>query len=38
MYDNALIPIVLANKLVSLADAPSSEILKRFVKSSVGGV
>lgn len=36
MYDNALIPIVLANKLVSLADAPSSEILKRFVKSSVG--
>jgi len=37
MYDNALIPIVLANKLVSLADVPSSEILKRFVTSSVGG-
>lgn len=35
MYDNALIPIVLANRLVSLADVPSSEILKRFVKSSV---
>ena len=35
MYDNALIPIVLANKLVSLADVPSSEILKRFVKSTV---
>jgi len=37
MYDNALIPIVLANKLVSLADMPSSEILKRFVKSTVAG-
>jgi hypothetical protein len=35
MYDNALIPIVLANRLVSLADVPSSEILKRFVKASV---
>src|SRR6185437_7656409 len=27
MYDLALVPIVLANKLVSLADFPSSEIL-----------
>jgi hypothetical protein len=36
MYDNALIPIVLANRLVSLADVPSSEILKRFVKATVG--
>ncbi len=35
MYDNALIPVVLANRLVSLADVPSSEILKRFVKASV---
>lgn len=35
MYDNALLPVVLANRLVSLADVPSSEILKRFVKSSV---
>ncbi len=35
MYDNALIPVVLANRLVSLADVPSSEIIKRFVKSSV---
>jgi len=33
MYDHALVPIVLANKLVSLADFPSSEILARFVKS-----
>ena len=36
MYDHALLPIVLANRLVSLADVPSSEILKRFVKSAVG--
>jgi hypothetical protein len=35
MYDNALLPVVLANRLVSLADVPSSEILKRFVKTSV---
>jgi NurA domain len=35
MYDNALIPVVLVNRLVSLADVPSSEILKRFVKASV---
>jgi hypothetical protein len=32
MYDNALVPIVLANRLVSLADVPSSEILKKFAK------
>jgi hypothetical protein len=35
MYDNALIPVVLANRLVSLADVPSSEILKRFVKGTL---
>jgi hypothetical protein len=35
MYDNALLPVVLANRLVSLADVPSSEILKRFVKTAV---
>lgn len=29
MYDNALVPVVLANRLVSLADLPSSEILKK---------
>jgi hypothetical protein len=38
MYDHALVPIVLANKLVSLADFPSSEILARFVKSKVAGM
>ena len=35
LHDNVLIPVVLANRLVSLADVPSSEILKRFVKISV---
>jgi hypothetical protein len=37
MYDQALVPIVLANKLVSLADFPSSEILAKFVRSKVSG-
>ncbi len=32
MYDQALVPVVLANKLVSLADFPSSEILAKFVR------
>lgn len=32
MYDNALVPIALANRLVSLADVPSAEILARFAK------
>jgi len=36
MYDSALLPVVLANRLVSLADVPSSEILKRFVREGVG--
>ena len=35
MYDSALLPVVLANRLVSLADVPSSEILKRFVREGV---
>jgi len=30
MYDDALIPVALANKLVSLANYPSSRILQRF--------
>ncbi len=35
MYDHALVPVVLANRLVSLADVPSSEILARFARSAV---
>ncbi|KGS55552.1 nurA domain protein [Burkholderia pseudomallei MSHR5613] len=36
MYENALLPVALANKLVSLSAHPSSQILKAFAKSSVG--
>jgi hypothetical protein len=35
MYDNALLPVALANKLVSLAQFPTSKILQRFVQSKV---
>ncbi|MDR3573071.1 MAG: hypothetical protein P4L50_04380 [Anaerolineaceae bacterium] len=31
MYDNALMPVALVNKLVSLAQFPSTKILQRFV-------
>ena len=30
MYENALFPVALVNKLVSLSDHPSSKILKKF--------
>lgn len=36
MYDNALVPVVLANRLVSLADVPSSEILAKFASKGIG--
>ena len=35
MYDDALIPIALVNKLVSLANHPSSKILQRFAVGQV---
>lgn len=35
MYDNALMPVALANKLVSLSQFPSSRILQRFVHNNV---
>ena len=35
MYENALLPIALANKLVSLSAHPSSQILKAFAQSNV---
>lgn len=35
MYDNALIPVALANRLVSLSDSPSSRILETFAKDSL---
>ena len=30
LYYNSLVPIVMANKLVSLADHPSADLLKQF--------
>lgn len=35
MYDNALVPVALANKLVSLSEFPSTRILETFAKSIV---
>lgn len=35
MYDNALIPVALANKLVSLSDFPSSRILEKFARDAI---
>lgn len=35
MYDNALLPVALANKLVSLSQFPSSRILQRFVHNNI---
>ena len=35
MYDNALIPVALANKLVSLSDFPSQRILTAFAREGV---
>lgn len=36
MFENALLPVALANKLVSLSAHPSSQILRAFAKSSLG--
>lgn len=35
MYDSALMPVALVNKLVSLSNHPSSQILKRFAVESM---
>lgn len=35
MYDSAIIPIALVNKLVSLADHPSSRILQKFATATI---
>jgi hypothetical protein len=32
MYDNAIVPVALANKLISLSSHPSSTILEKFAK------
>ena len=36
MYDSSLIPVALANKLVSLSNHPSTQILHKFAISKVG--
>ncbi|MEU9170860.1 hypothetical protein AB0D34_24160 [Streptomyces sp. NPDC048420] len=35
MYDNALIPVALANRLVSLSEIPSSRILENFARGTI---
>lgn len=35
LYYNSLVPVVLANKLVSLADHPSSDLLKVFAQETI---
>lgn len=36
IYENALIPVVVANKLISLTNHPSTNILEQFAKKSIG--
>jgi hypothetical protein len=36
MYDDALLPVALANKLVSLSNHPSSKILQQFAMGTIG--
>lgn len=36
IYENAIIPVAVANKLISLTNHPSSEILERFAKKTIG--
>jgi hypothetical protein len=35
LYYNSLVPVVLANKLVSLADHPSADLLKSFAQNKI---
>jgi len=36
IYENALIPVAVANKLISLSNHPSTEILEKFAKKLMG--
>jgi hypothetical protein len=38
MYDDALLPVALVNKLVSLSNHPSSKILQQFAKGTVAAL
>ena len=35
MYDDAIVPIALANKLVSLANHPSQGLMEKFAKEAI---
>ena len=35
MYENSLLPVAMANKLVSLSDYPSARILAAFAKHEI---
>jgi hypothetical protein len=35
MYDNSIVPVALANKLISLSNHPSSTLLEKFAKTNV---
>lgn len=35
LYYNSLVPVVMANKLVSLADHPSADLLKSFAQENI---
>ncbi|MGH7282910.1 MAG: NurA domain-containing protein [Polyangiaceae bacterium] len=37
MYDNALMPVALVNRMVSLADVPTSDILSKFARDRLSG-
>ena len=37
MYDDSVVPIALANKLVSLANHPSKILLEKFAKAQING-
>ena len=37
MYDNALLPIAVVNKLVSLSNHPSAVLLEKFARGSING-
>ena len=36
MYDNALVPVALVNRLVSLSDVPTADILAKFARDRLG--
>lgn len=35
MYENSIVPLALINKLVSISEFPSSNILEKFIKNNI---